>query len=79
MIGTMDRAQHIAWCKKRARPYLEEGEWFSLNEAFQSMMSDMGKHEETRNHSFIKVGMLMLMAGALATTEAMRDFIEGFN
>lgn len=41
-IGT--RAEHVAWCKARALQYVDEGD---LNNAFASLISDLGKHSET--------------------------------
>ena len=70
------RAEHLAWCKKRALEYVDAGD---LPQAFASMGSDLGKHPETANHSGIQLGAMMLFAGHLGTPEKMRKFIEGFN
>lgn len=72
----MTRAEHLAWCKQRALEYVDAGD---LPQAFASMGSDLGKHEETRNHSGIQLGAMMLFSGHLDTPEKMRKFIEGFN
>jgi soluble cytochrome b562 len=73
----MTRAEHLAWCKKRALEYVDMG---NLDEAFASMLSDLGKHEETRHHmSTMQLGMSLKMNGHLDTAKQMRDFIEGFN
>lgn len=72
----MDRAEHLAWCKKRALEYCDNGD---LQNAFASMISDFGKHPDTANHAGIQLGMMMLIAGHLNTVEKMRKFIEGFN
>lgn len=70
------RAQHLEWCKKRALHYCDIGD---VNQAFASMGSDLGKHEETKGHAAINLGMMMLMSGHLSTPDKMRKFIEGFN
>jgi len=72
----MTREEHIAWCKKRALEYVDEGD---LTNAFASMASDLRKHPDTESHSAIQLGMGMLMGGFLDTTDKMRKFIEGFN
>ena len=70
------RADHLAWCKKRALGYVDAGD---LPQAFASMGSDLGKHLGTANHSAIQLGAMLLFAGHLDTPEKMRKFIEGFN
>ncbi len=68
----MTRAEHIAWCKLRALEYLPD----DPIGAFTSMASDLNKHEGTRGHIGIELGMMMLMTNNLGE---MREFIEGFN
>ena len=72
----MTRAEHLAWCKRRALEYVEAGD---IQQAFTSMASDLGKHDETAGHSAIQLGMMMLMGGHLSTATEMRKFINGFN
>ena len=72
----MNRAAHLAWCKERALEYVACGE--SAN-ALSSMLNDLGKHEETRGHSGIDLTLMLIMSGALATPDAVRQHIEGFN
>jgi len=72
----MNRAEHLAWCKKRAMDLIDQGQ---IGEAFVSMVSDLGKHEETANHIAIEIGTLLLLGGQLDTPEEMRRFIDGFN
>ncbi len=70
----MTRAEHLAWCKKRALEYVDAGE---LNNAITSMLSDMEKHPETKG-----VNPNLAMAGILfhnKSREDARRFIEGFN
>jgi hypothetical protein len=66
----------MAWCKKRALAYIEEGD---LTQAYASMTSDLGKHPDTANHTGIVLGMMLMLSGKLNTPEEMRNFIEGFN
>ena len=72
----MTRAEHLEWCKKRALEYVDIGD---LDQAWTSMASDLGKHEETRGHSAIKLGMMLLIGNCLSTPDKMRKFILGFN
>lgn len=73
---TGERAQHLAWCKRRALEYVDSGD---LTGAFASMASDMSKHEGTADHRGIDLGMNLLLIGSLSSREQMRRFIEGFN
>lgn len=73
---TTTRAEHLAWCKKRALEYVDAGD---CNQAFASMASDLSKHPETEKHGAIQLGMMMLMGGHLNRPDQMRKFIEGFN
>lgn len=72
----MTRAEHLQWCKDRAIEYCDHGD---TAQAWASMASDLGKHEETANHSAIELGTMMMMSGNLSNAEAMRKFINGFN
>jgi len=74
--ATISRQEHLDWCKKRALEYVDAGD---LPQAFASMGSDLGKHDETSNHIGMELGMMLLMGGHLSTPEKMRKFIEGFN
>lgn len=75
-MGDNSRAEHLAWCKQRAREYLDQGD---VQSAYASMSSDLGKHEETVDHAAIQLGMMLMMGGHLSTVAEMREFIEGFN
>jgi hypothetical protein len=70
------RAEHLNWCKNRANQYVDAGDF---TQAFNSMVSDLGKHSQTAGHGAIQLGMMMLISGNLSTEKAMRDFINGFN
>lgn len=73
---TDTREEHLAWCKMRALKYVDVGD---LNNAFASMGSDLNKHESTRDHAGMQVGLMMLMADLLSSDQEMRDFINGFH
>lgn len=70
------RAEHMEWCKQRALEYVERGD---LNQAFQSMMSDLGKHPETAGHPAADLGGALFFSGHLSNEQKMREFINGFN
>lgn len=72
----MNRQEHLEWSKKRALEYLDDGD---LQQALISMFSDLGKHTELANHVGIELGMMLLVAGQLSTSNQVRDFIMGFN
>ena len=75
-MSDKSRSEHLAWCKERALEYVDAGD---LENAYASMVSDLGKHLETEGHAGIQLGMMQLMAGQLATVSGLRAFIEGFN
>ncbi len=70
------RAEHVAWCKARALEYCDIDD---PQQAFQSMVSDMNKHDETRKHPANELGLMQVMGGMLSTSAEMRKFIEGYN
>ena len=72
----MTRAEHLAWCKKRALEYCDNGD---ASNAWASMASDLSQHDETANHAGLQLGMMMLMGGHLNSVPEVRKFIEGFN
>lgn len=69
------RENHLAWCKKRALELVDAGDW---RQGLTSMMSDLGKHEETAGHSAIQLCMMMLLGGQIRGAVEARKFIEGF-
>ena len=73
---TGSRAQHLQWCKNRALEYVDRGD---LDQAWASMCSDLDKHPETKDHSAMRFGMVLVMIGQLSTPQKMREFILGFN
>lgn len=72
----MTRSEHMQWCKDRANEIVDSGD---TNGAYASMISDIGKHDETAGHPAIELGMMLLMTGDLAAPDQMRNFIDGFN
>jgi len=70
----MTRAEHLAWAKQRALEYLDKGE---ASNAVNSMLSDLGKHEETERS--VGVGTMILMTVNLRDRDAVRRWIVGFN
>lgn len=70
------REEHLAWCKERALAYCDRGD---VTNAMNSMLSDMGKHEGTRDHPANKMIFELYVIGEIRTAEEMRSFIEGFN
>jgi hypothetical protein len=73
MSEFVDRAEHLAWCKRRALEYLDDGD---VVNAIASMSSDLGKHPGTETAA----GLLMIgMTHAAARDVAgARRWIEGF-
>lgn len=72
----MDRSEHLQWSKDRALEYVDAGD---ISSAIASMTSDLNKHDDTRNHAGIELGMMLLMSGNMSTQYDARKFIEGFN
>ena len=72
----LTREQHLEWCKARALEYCERGDTM---QALTSMFSDLDKHPETTNHIGTRLGVNMMMIGALNSQADARRFIEGFN
>ena len=72
--------EHMAWCKKRAMAYLDRSSpYYSPKDAVGSMISDLGKHEETRklkdNPLISAFGLQTLMNGS---HKSAKKFITGF-
>jgi hypothetical protein len=70
------RAEHLEWCKQRAREYCDRGD--AMN-ALTSMFSDLDKHPETAGHMGCEIGLMLMMAGGLREPTEARRFIDGFN
>lgn len=72
----MTRQEHLEWCKQRALEYVDMND---LQQALASMISDLGKHQETANHTGIELMMGLVISGKLNTAHEVRKFINGFN
>jgi hypothetical protein len=70
------RAQHLEWCKKRALAYVDQG---YLQQALESMLSDLAKHPKTADHPGIALAVGRMAFGDLTTSGQVCEFIEGFN
>ena len=68
----MTRAEHVRWAKERALVYLKANK---PSEAVASMLSDLGKHPETRE---LASSIGMIGAFSAHSVEETRKFIEGF-
>lgn len=68
------RAGHLAWCKDRANEYVDAGDGA---EAIASMISDLGKHDETSSSQTLAFQLSMVIdRNDLA---AVRNWVDGFN
>ena len=70
------RSEHLEWCKQRANEYVEQND---LQQAFASFFSDMRRHDETKNHMGLDLGLTLLMGNHLSTQQQMKTWINGFN
>ena len=68
----MNRQEHLEWCKERALEYND------VKNVWLSMTSDIQKHKETKGHTAIELGMMLIISGNLSALAEMREFIEGF-
>lgn len=69
------REEHLAFCKDRARKYLERDD---VTNAITSMFSDLDKHPETKivpGSILSKLAVAYLISG---DPEDARRYIEGF-
>ncbi len=72
----MNRKEHIERCKERALEYLDRNsEYYDLQNAKTSILSDLGKHDETRG----LVALAFSMSISATTHDEIERFIEGFN
>ncbi len=70
------RADHLQWCKDRAIEYCDNNDPL---QALTSMMSDLRKHEETKDHPAIKLCFQMMIQGLLNTPAEAKKYILDFN
>ena len=73
----MTRDEHLAWCKKRALEHLDAG---YVRQGFTSMLSDLTKHPELKDHIGGKIGVgFMMLPGWIDNEAEVRRWIVGFN
>lgn len=75
----MTRAEHLTWCKTRAMRefdyYAATDSAAAVRNAQASMLSDLGKHPETRDSQKV-AAMLMLLP--MHSRADVQRFVEGF-
>ena len=71
----MNRTEHLDWCKQRALEYVDQDD---MQNAFSSMISDLGKHEKTAGHPATAMMSQLFFNGHLNDAAKMREYIEGF-
>lgn len=72
----MTREEHLLWAKKRALEYWVRGDYM---QAVTSLMSDLSKHEELKNHTGLKIGTMWFLAPAMhQDRDFVKRFIDGF-
>lgn len=72
----VSRVEHLNWCKKRANQYLDNGE---VQNAITSMLSDLCKHDETKNIAEGPMAMVGILVATGGDKIEARHFIDGFN
>lgn len=68
------REEHLEWCKQRAREYLDRHD---VTNAVASMLSDLSKHDGTKDAAKSLGGLALLYVKEHDVAGA-RRFIEGF-
>ena len=63
-------------CKDRALEYSARGDYVN---ALTSMMSDIDKHPETRDHKGNQICLGLMMIGALNDRQSCERFINGYH
>jgi hypothetical protein len=71
----MTRDEHLAWCKRRAHEYLDEGD---VQGAIMSMMGDLRRHPHTASIN-PHIEMFGVLAAKNNDVDQARRFIDGFN
>ena len=69
----MTRSEHLQWAKNRAYEYLDQEDTV---QALTSFMSDMGKHDELKDHIGLVLTQRMLFQDDVSRV---RGHIEKFN
>jgi hypothetical protein len=73
-MSQMTRDEHLAWCKQRAHEYLAIGD---IQNAVQSMLSDLQKHDETKAIApeLLALSFPVMLSG---DHDQARRYIDGF-
>lgn len=66
------REDHLKWCKERAMEYVNNGD---VQQGVTSMLSDLGKHPDTK--SSVSFGVMISMT--VHDRDSAKRFVEGFN
>jgi hypothetical protein len=77
VLGYGPADEHIALCKQRALAELAEGGVNAPANAVASVMSDLPKHPDCRDHGAILLMGMLAFGGQLETPTQVREFIEG--
>lgn len=77
----MTRDEHIKWVKERA---IKELNYYGDNQegyknAITSVMSDLAKHPETANETFMSLCAMQIMQLRRMNRQRVLEFINGFN
>ena len=72
-MSGLTRGEHLEWAKKRALEYLPQ----NPVEAMTSMMSDLKKHPDLKDHIGMRIAPMFY--GAHNDPEEVRKWIVGFN
>ncbi len=74
---TRTRAEHVKWCKQRAwEAYLHDKERGKQGraDAVASMISDLGKHHDTRSMVMLAIGL----TPTVVDEQSLKHYIDGF-
>lgn len=72
----MTRADHLEWAKARANEYLDQCD---IAGAMASLISDLDKHPDLKDHRATKLMMTLMLMGQLKSVDEVRLYINGFN
>jgi hypothetical protein len=74
---SITRDEHLKWCKERALEFVANND---CDQALASFISDLNKHDETRNLLEIvkQLTLPLKRMGLLQTQQQLREHIEGF-
>lgn len=71
----MTRSEHLQWAKSRAKEYIDAGDWIT---AWSFFSSDLMKHEETRTHAGLQLGLMMIVGGQITDSRTLWEHIDGY-